>query len=167
MIEKLCDLVIKGPPKWMKMLTLWVVILTAGVQIGMYKERSTQTAEAIAGQLAQKEERINRLLIVLNDLQFDLDVERAKLAIIDCESGIRHEGVWGDGGRSYGIAQFQYRTFAWMRGLAARPDLKWKNRHDQLWLLDWALRNGYGRYWTCYEKGKTAAQLARAGKGDK
>lgn len=164
MMEKLCDMVMKGPPRWMKLSILAAIILVVGVQVGMYKERSTQTAEAIKTQLDEKDAVINRLLIALNDAQFDLEIERTKLAIIECESGIKHEGVWGDGGRSYGIAQFQYRTFDWMRGQAGRPELRWKNRRDQLWLLDWALRRGYGKYWTCYSKTK-AQRKPRGGEG--
>lgn len=75
--------------------------------------------------------------------------------IISCESSGRHTNVWGDldyKHPAYGVAQFQERTFNWMRGLAGRNDLEWKNKEDQLWLLAWALENGKGKFWTCYRK---------------
>lgn len=148
------DAVMKGPPKWFIRAVIILAILTIGVQVGLYKERSTQTARAIREQLAAKDRHIDELKIVLSAVHFDLEVEREKLSILTCESGIRHEGIWGDGGRSYGIAQFQYATFKDLRTQAGRPALAWKNMRDQLWLLDWALRHGYGRYWTCYGKTK-------------
>jgi hypothetical protein len=86
-------------------------------------------------------------------------VEQEKLEILLCESGIKHDGVWGDGGKSYGVAQFQKATFNDLKEKAGRPELRWKNRADQLWLLDWALRHGYGRYWSCYSKERTGGQI--------
>ncbi len=155
------DRIMKGPPKWFIRTIVTLFILAAGFQVGLYKERSTQTAQAIRLEFEKKEAQIDRLKIALNDTTFSLEVEREKLSILLCESGISHEGIWGDGGRSYGIAQFQFATFKDLRGQAGRPDLQWKRRDDQLWLLDWALRHGYGRYWTCY--GKTL----KVNKGDK
>jgi hypothetical protein len=95
----------------------------------------------------------------LHDARYDLGIERTKLQILACESGVRHDGVWGDGGKSYGIAQFQHATFKWMRDQSGRPELKWMSQADQLWLLDWALRRGYGRYWTCYGKAVRSAEF--------
>lgn len=151
---KICDMVMKGPPKWFVRMIVALVILALGIQIGLYRERSSQTAQAVRAELDKKDAQLDRLKIALNDALFDLAVEREKFEIVLCESGLKHEGIWGDGGRSYGIAQFQYATFRDLRGQAGRPDLRWKNRDDQLWLLDWALRHGYGRYWTCYKSSR-------------
>lgn len=78
--------------------------------------------------------------------------------IIECESKFKHVNNWGDLDYpypAYGIAQFQERTFNWMKGLAKMPDLEWKNREDQIWLLRWALKNGYGNHWyTCYNRAR-------------
>jgi hypothetical protein len=151
----------KGPPKWLVRGLALLIVLMVGLQIGMYKERSKRPGSAGSADLAKKDAVIDRLKIALADCAQDLEVEQAKLAILLCESGVKHEGVWGDGGRSYGICQFQYRTFDWMRRSAGRPELRWKNRNDQLWLLDWALRNGHGKYWTCY--GKSTTETRRHG----
>jgi hypothetical protein len=52
-----------------------------------------------------------------------------------------------------GVAQFKKKTFNWMKALANRPDLKWLDAEDQKWLLEWAVRNGYGNHWkTCYNR---------------
>ena len=75
--------------------------------------------------------------------------------ILFCESSNRHEGVWGDLNykhHAYGIAQFQRRTFYWMAGLSGMQGLNWKNKEDQIWLLNWALENNLGKHWTCYNK---------------
>jgi len=69
-----------------------------------------------------------------------------------CESGNKHDGVWGDGGLAYGKYQFHKRTFDWMKKKARRPELKRENLQDQEWLFAWALKNGYGSHWTCYTK---------------
>jgi accessory colonization factor AcfC len=78
-------------------------------------------------------------------------VEKEALQIVMCESGGKHD-VWGDLDKpypAYGIAQFQKRTFNYFKKLAGKPELKWKNQDDQLWLLRWAIRNGYSKHWTC------------------
>lgn len=87
-------------------------------------------------------------------IQTDLWVEKEKLVILSCESKFRHDNLWGDNGKSYGIAQFQEITFNELKKRADKPRLKWKNQADQLWLLDWALRNGYASKWTCSTKSK-------------
>lgn len=80
-------------------------------------------------------------------------VQRAAIRIIKCESGWRHDGLWGDGGRSYGIAQFQFPTFARLARAAGFEGAEWHDRNHQISLLKWALANGHGREWTCYRKG--------------
>lgn len=146
------DAVMKGPPRWARMLFLSLIILLAGVQIGLHKGRLQAIDESIGQTLEAKQRTIDNLVADLAETRRLLKKERDKLHIINCESGIRHEGIWGDNGASYGVAQFQYRTFDWMRTQAGKPRLKWKNRNDQLWLLDWALDQGYGKYWTCYDR---------------
>lgn len=77
--------------------------------------------------------------------------ERTKMEILKCESNFRHD-VWGDNGRAYGIAQFHKPTFEWLKGLANMRCLEWKSEKDQIKLLDWALRNGYGKLWSCFQE---------------
>jgi hypothetical protein len=85
----------------------------------------------------------------IDTLQTDLRIEQEKLVILSCESKFRHDGIWGDNGRSYGIAQFQKPTFDELKTRAGKTTLQWTKQEDQLWLLDWALRNGYAKKWSC------------------
>jgi len=97
---------------------------------------------------------ISNLYAKISMLQYELNLEQEKLSILTCESGIKHEGVWGDNGKSYGVAQWQLRTFNEMKTKAGLPHLNWKSQKDQIHLLDFALRNGYGKYWSCYSGNK-------------
>lgn len=97
---------------------------------------------------------VNLMKKNISSLQEDLRVEKEKLIILSCETKFRHDGVWGDQGKSYGIAQFQKVTFDELKNRANKPALQWKNQDDQLWLLDWALRNGYAKKWSCYSGNK-------------
>lgn len=145
------DAVMKGPPKWFIRFLIYTAVFMVAYNIGAFNIERRTSAAAIEQRLKEKDAWIERLKMSQHQAEMDAEIEREKLRILTCESGIRHEGIWGDGGRSYGIAQFQYPTFDDLRSQAGRPDLRWKNMNDQLWLLDWALRNGYGRYWTCYK----------------
>ena len=72
--------------------------------------------------------------------------------VIDCESGGVHDR-WGDKDRphsSYGVAQFQKRTFEELAKKATMSNPDWKNPAQQIQLLIWAIQNGYGKWWTCY-----------------
>lgn len=86
----------------------------------------------------------------------DIPFEKQKLQILKCESDYRHDGLWGDGGKAYGIAQFHKRTFNRLKVEAGMPQLRWKSLQDQLRLFDWALRNGHAGAWTCASKTKLA-----------
>lgn len=72
--------------------------------------------------------------------------------IVSCESNWKHEGVWGDNGKAYGIAQFWEGTFYWLAELAGLEKPNWKSKEQQLYLLNWALDNGHANNWTCYRK---------------
>jgi hypothetical protein len=81
----------------------------------------------------------------------DVYVER----IIDCESGgemklgdldYKENGVSIP---SFGVAQFQLRTFNELKDKAGRPFLDYHSEQDQRWLLKWSLSNGYAYLWTC------------------
>jgi hypothetical protein len=108
-----------------------------------------QKDEGIIMALALRDSLITDLKDELNAAQHDLQVEKEKIKILSCESGFRHDGVWGDDGKSYGMGQYQEGTFNHLKQLAGKPNLKWKNNKDQIWLLDWAIRNGFAKYWTC------------------
>ena len=64
-------------------------------------------------------------------------------------------GKWGDLDLQYpvyGIAQFQNRTFNWMKKEAGWDWMEWKNDEHQLQLMEWAFEQGeeYKRHWSCY-----------------
>ena len=67
--------------------------------------------------------------------------------IVQCESNGKHN-VWGKNGE-YGIAQFKERTFYWLAKKAELQSPNWKDENQQLFLLNWALENGYEDYWEC------------------
>lgn len=92
-------------------------------------------------------------LILLNKFA-ELDRQFNKLdLVVKCESGYKHQGLWGDIDYhypAYGIAQFQERTFKELAQKASLEGASIYNKADQTWLLNWAIENGYGKYWTCY-----------------
>lgn len=82
----------------------------------------------------------------------ELIVTSVVKSITFCESSDKHNR-WGDSGKAYGIAQFHKGTFNWMAKLSGHPEYQWKNKADQIALLDWAIRNGYGNHWQhCYKQ---------------
>lgn len=70
--------------------------------------------------------------------------------VLKCESGFNHEGLYGDGGRAYGVAQFHKGTFEWFKKDAGRPDLEYTSATDQIELFAWAVKNGRASHWTCW-----------------
>lgn len=65
---------------------------------------------------------------------------------VQCESGFRHEGLFGDGGRAYGIAQFHAPTFKqYCEG-------EYKDMHDQLWCMAEMFSQHQQHHWTCFSK---------------
>ncbi len=84
-----------------------------------------------------------------DDLPKQQTIEIMANYIISKESSFR-PGQWGDldkPHKTYGKAQFQRRTFYWMAQKAGLKSPDWKNEEQQVWLLKWALRNGYGKHW--------------------
>lgn len=136
-------------------LILGLIAAIAFIQTGISQGRSLERLEV------SREQEANRALIKsLRERARDVETRAARLAykhnlmlaIIACESSGRHDGVWGDGGKSYGIVQFQKRTFDYLAARSGMRGLDWKDKNDQLALLSWALDNGHGNNWTCYEK---------------
>lgn len=69
--------------------------------------------------------------------------------IVQCESGGNNNAVGKAG--EIGLCQFKPETWEWMSGLADfQGDIN--NEQDQLYLLDWGIKNGYGNHWTCFGK---------------
>lgn len=70
--------------------------------------------------------------------------------ILQCES--QNQMVMGDIHlpiQAFGVAQFQKRTFDWLKGLAKMPSLDYYKKNDQIWLLKWAIDNNYLYLWSC------------------
>ena len=84
-------------------------------------------------------------------LQQNIQIEQTIQKIIICESMGKHNAR-GDSGKSYGPAQFQQKTFNWMKSEAGWTELQWTDPEHQLQLLRWALQNGHGNHWTCFRK---------------
>ena len=96
-------------------------------------------------------------------LIFSLQVQAADKELMNkimfCESSLKHVNVWGDGGKSYGIAQFQEATFYEFAEEAENEMKKaklwppnWYDKKHQIFLLNWGIDNGYANRWTCYRK---------------
>ena len=68
--------------------------------------------------------------------------------VIQCESEGKVTAM-GDGGRSYGIAQFQKETFLRMEKKLGE-DLNYDSAYDQIKLLSFAISEGWGNEWTTY-----------------
>lgn len=103
------------------------------------------------------EEGRNQYKIVQQEMVYESIVEN----ITYCESRDIHDRTSWAG--AYGRAQFMERTFNWMKGLAGKENLEWRNEEDQMWLLNWAIRKGYGSHWqTCYRQAvaKTTEKIA-------
>jgi hypothetical protein len=141
----------------MKHKKLYKTLIASGLVIGCiavggYIENRLNRDTEIRIKLKDKDTVIDMLKCQVNNVSFDLEIEKAKLDIIVCESEARHTNIFGDNGKSFGIAQFQKATFNELKIIANRPDLEWKVMKDQLWLLDWALRAGYGKKWSCFKQ---------------
>ena len=71
--------------------------------------------------------------------------------LILCESSWNKDAI-GDKGKSYGLGQFQKKTFEWLKKKADMKNLKWKDPHDQITLLMWAVEHNFTDLWTCSKK---------------
>ena len=84
--------------------------------------------------------------------------QRTVYWIIKLESGQRNIPCnYSETCNEYGPAQFKEETFNWMKSLAKMEQLEWRNPTDQVTLLDWALRNGYGNHWATYSLARQRA----------
>lgn len=91
----------------------------------------------------------------LKEVQKDVKKEERILKILETiiikESNSKHKDIWGKDGE-YGIVQFKEKTFYWLAKKAGIENPDWKNQIQQIQLLNWALRNGYGEHWSTYKK---------------
>ena len=66
---------------------------------------------------------------------------------IQCESGFKHEGLYGDHGLAYGVAQFHLDTFK-----ANCPDLDYTDMNDQLNCMAKMFTEHQQHQWTCFHR---------------
>jgi hypothetical protein len=66
------------------------------------------------------------------------------------ESGGHHDGVWGDGGKSYGECQWQEHSFNKYKRMYGMLKADWKDRYDQTMLMIRTIKEGHGHEWTTY-----------------
>lgn len=76
--------------------------------------------------------------------------------VVKLESNYEIDAV-GDKGLAYSVAQFHEETFNWMKQKALDQGqpffyLEYKNPADQITLLVWAIKNGYGNSWSTYKQ---------------
>ena len=140
--------------------------------MGIYRGRELEREEM--GE--EQREMSNKLKLAekkLEKMEDELEHQKLIRAIAMCESSGRHDGTWGDGGRSYGLFQFQKKTFYWLAKKISNeqrvmsnednplnPPLlrgtnkwNWKDVGHQYIVASWAVKNGYGNLWSCYKKG--------------
>ena len=86
----------------------------------------------------------------LNEVSTEYQTLDILEGIIVAESSGRHD-VWGKDGER-GICQFKKSTFYWMAEKARLENPDWKDQTQQIYLLNFAIRNGWGKLWTTYPK---------------
>lgn len=86
------------------------------------------------------------------------------LKIIQLESSGRHDGCWGDNYTSYGICQWQEKSFNYWKNKMRMPWLEWKDRSHQIELMDLVIRAGHGAEWSVFKKAYKAVYKTEAPK---
>lgn len=142
--------------QWAKILLPFLII--GILAIGLASQKKETKFEKLQDNILYA---VNSSLIIKEQsygiIMFDLE-EREEITqtdiiaenIIQCESS--NQMKWGDLHlpiHAYGVAQFQFRTFEWLKGLAQAPSLNFYKEDDQVWLLKWAIDNGYLYLWSC------------------
>ena len=77
------------------------------------------------------------------------------VAIAKCESSLKHDGVFGDGGRAVGLYQFWLGTFNLFKEKYGHPEFSIFNMKHQIILAAHAARDGKLNHWVCYKKLKS------------
>jgi hypothetical protein len=98
------------------------------------------------------------IVFMLAPLQVHAADPTLMMKIMECESSLRNN-VWGDDGKSFGIAQFRKETF-YEFAVKAKKEMKaaklwparWRHPQHQVFLMNWGIDHGYGNRWTCYRK---------------
>lgn len=123
----------------------WVVVATLSAPSIIPAREITITSEEIE----KANDPVETIKRVADENGIDSDI---LISMAECESSVRHNGVYGDNGKSYGIMQFQRPTFDLFKGISGIDGLEYENEKDQIVLTAWAVKNGFGDHWTCYRK---------------
>ena len=132
------------------LLVLSISVLGYIAAVGMnQKDAQIEYHVQQAADLQKEIERLEK------EIAKELHYKKLELEIIECESDGKHEGVWGDGGLSYGIFQYQEATFHEDAKLAGIQNADWHSKEHQLLAGRAALRRGEEeQWWNCYQKAK-------------
>src|SRR3990167_4442144 len=111
-------------------------------------------AEELAGCGKRKDKEFCRETIVKlirSTYESEADPEEL-IKTAHCESRIRHDGIYGDQGKAFGLFQYWQGTFEAFKKDADMPHLEYKNLESQITLTSWAFSQGwkYKRHWTCF-----------------
>lgn len=68
------------------------------------------------------------------------------IEVLKCESSLMHDGIYGDSGLAYGVAQFHKKTFD---GFCEGDYHDYK---DQIKCFVKMIADGLGSHWTCWSK---------------
>ncbi|MBI3755757.1 MAG: hypothetical protein HY265_06325 [Deltaproteobacteria bacterium] len=153
--EKAFEWCLNTLPKALLKIAVAMIALVVMMQIGMSRGRELERAD-FEKTIAELNARADGMAQEMDEMQKEYLV----LAIVLCESGGKHEGKVGDGGRAYGWTQIHQTTFIELAQKAGLQNRYWKNKDAQAAVLRWAVDNGYANKWSCYDKiKKTAKEL--------
>ena len=157
-------------PRWLMFCGIALVTLVLFSLLGVYLERqfdgiqrtldrcggcvmrhTSSTTQAPAPVLAVKAVDGNVATSTLQKIEYyseKWDVSFADMiAVIKCESNFRHENVYGDGGRAYGLCQFHKPTFD-----DNCEKCNYYSIDDQIDTMAKMFSLGLQHHWTCYKK---------------
>lgn len=128
-----------------------LLLAVACVQVGIWHGRNL-TAGEMAWEIRANWQAIQEMKARIEKAEREIKTYETLVRVIECESGGRHD-IYGDGGKSYGLLQYKKRTFDELAKKAGLKNRYWKNAGAQVELFRWAISNGYGYKWTCYDAG--------------
>lgn len=137
------------PPYWFttSVLDSYVIAPKTG-DINFYTDKQpiTDTTSLVA--IPTKERLKEYLKIISTKEGLSKEKEQQIENIIQCESNWDFKAK-NEKGQSFGVMQFQKRTFNWFNKLKD-DNLDFNSPYDQIELAVWAFNNGYESHWDCY-----------------
>ena len=102
------------------------------------------------GRMVQRQADVKEYFTTAQDEERFI-IETINLVI--CESGNKHEGVWGDNGKAYGRFQFWKIGFDDLVKITGNEDLllDWQNSTHQYFIYKQAYKKQLAsKYWSCF-----------------